>query len=235
VEKVAGGVTTGYTYDGTAVLREIRGSTTLKYVHGPAIDEPLAVDDGASLSYVHADGLGCVVRMTSAAGAVTQTRQYDAWGNLETGATEPGYAFTGREWDPETGLHYYRARYFDPAVGRFISEDPLSPAYLARVGGLTTGRLATDASSYVYAGNRPTTYTDPLGLCPPEGKKCKVLCIRLITLGDLYLYDGGNFYHLYYCCPQGLGFFIIRGRMKWGNISYITVECEEFPLNADEA
>ena len=45
------------------------------------------------------------------------TRQYDAWGNLESGASEPGYAFTGREWDPETGLYYYRARYYDPKVG----------------------------------------------------------------------------------------------------------------------
>ena len=61
VEKVAGGVTTSYTYDGEDIVREVRGATTLKYIHGPNLDEPLAVDDGTALSYLHADGLGSVV------------------------------------------------------------------------------------------------------------------------------------------------------------------------------
>ncbi|MCU0293268.1 MAG: hypothetical protein MUF10_14965, partial [Thermoanaerobaculaceae bacterium] len=78
---------------------------------------------------IHADGLGSVVKMTDAAGNVVHPYQYDAWGNIEpdTGAPVDGvkYAFTGREWDPETGLYYYRARYLDPKVGRFISEDPI--------------------------------------------------------------------------------------------------------------
>jgi len=125
VEKVAGGVTTTYTYDGQNILREISGATTLKYVHGPGIDEPLAQEDGAgALTYFHADGLGSIVKTTNSAGAVLTTRRYDAFGNLELGATN-GYAFTGREWDPETGLYYYRARYYDPKIGRFLSEDPL--------------------------------------------------------------------------------------------------------------
>lgn len=51
VEKVAGGVTTSYTYHGENILREVRGGTTLKYVHGPGIDEPLAAYDGTSFSY----------------------------------------------------------------------------------------------------------------------------------------------------------------------------------------
>jgi RHS repeat-associated protein len=55
---------------------------------------------------------------------VTGSKRYDAFGNLELGAAN-GYAFTGREWDAETGLFYYRARYYDPKIGRFISEDPI--------------------------------------------------------------------------------------------------------------
>jgi RHS repeat-associated protein len=148
VEKVAGGVTTTYTYDGNSILREVRGATTLRYVHGRGLDEPLAVDDGVALSYFHADGLRSVVKVTNPSGVVTLTRQYDAWGTLEISASEPGYAFTGREWDPETRLYFYRARYYDPNAGRFLSWDPV---------------LSTQ-SAYAYVQGRPTNLTDPSGL-----------------------------------------------------------------------
>jgi RHS repeat-associated protein len=87
--------------------------------------------------------------MTDSTGNVVLMRQYDAWGNLEAGATEPGYAFTAREWDPETGLYYYRARYYDPKVGRFISEDPI---------GFWGG-----VNFYAYVHGRPTVRVDPYG------------------------------------------------------------------------
>jgi RHS repeat-associated protein len=150
VEKVTGGATTSYTYDRGSILREIRGGTVLRYTHGLGVDEPLAVEDGVNLSYLHADGLGSVVRATNGSGGITLTRQYDAWGNLETGASEPGYAFTGREWDPETGLYYYRARYYDARLGRFAGEDPI---------GLRGG-----VNLYAYVDSNPVERTDPLGL-----------------------------------------------------------------------
>ena len=151
VEKVAGGVTTVYTYDAEYVLREVRGGSTSKYVHGLGIDEPLAWEDGSGvLAYYHADALGSIVKRTSQAGAVVHEHRYDAWGNIETGASEPGFAFTGREWEPETGLYYYRARYYDPKLGRFVSEDPI-------------GFLA-DSNFYRYVYDNPVSYTDPLGL-----------------------------------------------------------------------
>jgi len=81
---------------------------------------------------------------------VLSTRRYDAWGNLELGYDQPGYAFTGREWDPETGLYYYRARYYDPLVGRFISEDPIG--------------FAAGVNFYAYALGAPTVFTDSDGL-----------------------------------------------------------------------
>jgi len=61
-------------------------------------------------------------------------------------------AFTGREWDPETGLYYYRARYYDPKIGRFISEDPIG--------------FAAGTNFYNYVENNPVRYTDPYGLSP---------------------------------------------------------------------
>jgi RHS repeat-associated protein len=160
VEKVAGGVTTAWAYDGQQILRETSGATTLKFVHGSGIDEPLAQEDSAgALSYFHADTLGSIVKTTNAAGAVVASKRYDAFGNLELGAAN-GAAFTGREWDSETGLYYYRARYYDPRVGRFIGEDPI---------GFKAG-----ANFYAYVMNRPTAFRDPLGL---SAASCLATCL----------------------------------------------------------
>lgn len=150
VEKVAAGVTTTYTYDGEDVLRDVAGSSTLKYVYGPGIDEPLAQEDGAGvLSYFHADGLGSIVKTTNSAGAVIASRQYDAFGDLELGTTN-GFSFTGREWDSEMGLYYHRARYYDPKIGRFLSEDPI--------------RFNGGINFYAYVSNNPVNSKDPFGL-----------------------------------------------------------------------
>jgi RHS repeat-associated protein len=144
-------VTTSYTYEDADILREIRGASSFRYVHGPGIDEPLAREDGAgALSYYHADALGSIVKWTSQAGGVVQEYRHDAWGNMELGASEPGYAFTGREWDPNTGLYYYRARYYDPKAARFASEDPIG--------------FAGGVNFYEYVSGNPVNSTDPLGL-----------------------------------------------------------------------
>jgi RHS repeat-associated protein len=149
--KTAGGVTTTYVYDGSQFLEERpSGGSTKRYVYGPGIDQPLAQSVGGVTSYFAADHLGSVVRTTDATGAPTLTRQYDPWGNLLQGSTTSGYAFTGREWDSETGLYYYRARYYDPKLGRFISEDP--------------SRFEGAVNFYSYVDNRPASAVDPSGL-----------------------------------------------------------------------
>ena len=165
-------MTSSYVYDREDILREVRGATTLSYVHGRAFDEPLAVYDGA-FSYFHADGLGSIVKVTSASGVVNLTRQYDAWGNLETGAGEQAYAFTGREWDPETGLYYYRARYYDSRLGRFVSEDPIG--------------IAGGINLHAYVSSQPTALTDPSGLTPA----CSNPCSQAKKLGLDEKDDGG--------------------------------------------
>jgi RHS repeat-associated protein len=158
VGKVASGVTTTFTYDSDAILREVQGVSTQKYIHGPGLDEPLAVDDGTALTHLHSDALGSVTRTTNTAGVIALARQYDAWGNLEAGATEPGYAFTGREWDPDTGLYYYRARYYDPRAARFISEDPI-------------GFWGGEVDLYSYVRGQPIDLSDPFGLAATGGKR----------------------------------------------------------------
>jgi RHS repeat-associated protein len=91
------------------------------------------------------------VKTTNAGRAVTLVREYGAWGEALLGAGEPGYAFTGREWDPATGLYYYRARYYDPILGRFLAEDP-------------NGFDGGDVNLYVYVRENPATMVDPAGL-----------------------------------------------------------------------
>jgi RHS repeat-associated protein len=79
--------------------------------------------------------------------------RYDSFGNItsQTNANvDFRFGYTGREFDEETGLYYYRARYYDAAIGRFISEDPM-------------GFGAGDSNLYRYVGNSATNFTDPSG------------------------------------------------------------------------
>jgi RHS repeat-associated protein len=149
VEKVAAGVTKTYTYDVDKILREASSAgTTLIYVEGSGSDEPLTSEDQTGVrTYLHADGLGSIVKTTNSAGAVTSTIRYNAFGVLESG-TPISFAFTGREWDAETALYYYRARYVDPNVGRFLSEDPAQD----------------QLNLYSYVSSNPVNRTDPDGL-----------------------------------------------------------------------
>jgi len=154
VEKKTVDVTTAYTYDRQNILREARSDGTIyEYMHGPGVDEVLAHASPTAHTYYHADALGSVTRTTDAAGSVDGARQFDVWGHLEAGGATPSFAYAGREWDSETNLYYYRARYYDPAVGRFLSEDPLQG--LSRL-------TATNAYSYVT--NDPVGWRDPTGL-----------------------------------------------------------------------
>ena len=151
VQKISGGVTRSYVYGGLDILEERSSSGTIRTVQGPGIDQPLAsIDSGGTVSYYLADHLGSIVQQTNAAGAVTLTRQYDPYGVPLQGANTSGYAFTSREWDSEVGLYYYRARYYEPQAGRFLSRDTIP--------------VNKGAVAYSYAANNPIRYVDPLGL-----------------------------------------------------------------------
>ena len=153
-KKTAAGVTRTYIYDAEDIVEErITGSSsdTIRYYHGIGIDQPLARKNSSDVvTYYLADHLGSIVQESSAAGAITFEREYDPWGVPSQGASTSGHAFTGREWDAETGLLYSRARYYHPDSGRFISQDPL---------GFGGGR-----NFYDYVGSGPTTRIDPTGL-----------------------------------------------------------------------
>jgi RHS repeat-associated protein len=163
-QKIAGGVTRTYVYGGEDILEErLSSGGTIRYLHSQGLDQHVAKVEGGVASYYLTDHLGSIVQVTDASAAVTLTRQYDGWGNPIQGANASGYAFTGREWDSETGLYYYRARYYDSKVGRFLSEDPL-PIILLLAGIPNPTHELLNLYSYV-AGN-PIRLRDPSGLAP---------------------------------------------------------------------
>jgi RHS repeat-associated protein len=146
--------TTNYVYDGQSIIMEYdqNSNITAKYTHGPGIDEPLAVQKGTATYYYHADGLGSITGLSNTSGNIVQTYTYDSFGNMtSTGSINQPFTYTAREYDTETSMYFYRARYYDPKVGRFVTKDPISFA-----GG--------DVNLYGYVLNDPVVWIDPWGL-----------------------------------------------------------------------
>ncbi len=154
IARSSGAITTNYHYNGSNIIAEYTdwNRPPVRYTHGMGTDDPLVRSDSTSSSYYLRDGLGSVVKMVNQAGAVSATLSYDAWGN-STGDQPAGvhYGYTGREPDA-SGLIYYRARYYDPTIGRFTQRDPI---------GLKGG-----INQYVYVNNNPVNFVDPMGLNP---------------------------------------------------------------------
>ncbi len=162
IEKVVNGVSTRFVYDNEDIILEVDGTGRSQAIslHGPGIDEPLAVsrrtEAGFGTFIYHADGLGSISTLTDLNGDPVRTYTYDSFGRIvdQTGAVTNPYTYAAREFDAETGLYYYRTRYYNPAVGTFLSEDTL-PGVL---------ELPQSLNRYPYVGNNPATFTDPFGL-----------------------------------------------------------------------
>jgi RHS repeat-associated protein len=154
VQKSSSSGTVDYLYDGDNLFEEVdnAGNSSALYTHAASLDRPLAEFRSSSTSYYEADALGNVTTLTSSSGTTINTYAYDSFGKLvsSTGALTNPFQFTGRESDIETGLYFYRARYYDSAVGRLLSEDPIG--------------FNGSNDFYVYVLNNPLLWTDPLGL-----------------------------------------------------------------------
>ncbi|MBI2267030.1 MAG: RHS repeat-associated core domain-containing protein [Armatimonadetes bacterium] len=164
ITKSANGDIKKFAYDGEDILFETDGAGSIAqtYAHGPGIDEPLAqlgtrtIQDpwGRNWNYDNTflvpDGLGTINQSYRWWGDAQQTVSEDSFGNRlsVTGSVNHSFGFTSREWDQETGLYFYRARYYDPQVGRFIGEDP----------------VWDDPNLYAYVEDNPVNWVDPWGL-----------------------------------------------------------------------
>jgi RHS repeat-associated protein len=130
---------------------------------------------------LHHDALSSVTATTTHAGDVVDVHTYRPFG--ERLAPIPDNAsdllYTGREIDRDTGLYYYRARFYDPEIGRFLAEDPIGFE-----GGI---------NFYAYVGNNPVTRNDPLGLEPPaifSGDGLRIDPEAGVVTGGFYIADG---------------------------------------------
>jgi RHS repeat-associated protein len=148
-----------YYYDGDDLLAAYDGSNNLlaAAVYGPGIDQAVSVFRDGNNYYYHSDALGNIYQMTNALQNVVKEYDYSAFGKIisESGTLpfDNPITYTGREYD-DSGLYYYRARYYDAEVGRFLSRDPIASHNL-----------------YRYGSNNPLNMKDALGLC-----ECSAAC-----------------------------------------------------------
>ena len=163
------------------------GGIKERYLRGSSIDELVAgylkdIDGKTKPFLFHHDNANNVSQVTGHNGGVIQATTYSAFGQTAstTGASPSRLKYTGRE-DDGTGLYYYRARYYDPQIGRFISEDPM-------------GFAAGDVNFYQYVGANPVNYNDPSGqILPAIAAGCAafpVVCAAIIGAGTSVVAGG---------------------------------------------
>ena len=104
------------------------------------------------IRYYHCDHLGTPIALSDARGEIVWRANYDPWGQLlaEQGEIDQPIRFQGQQYDPETGLHYNRHRYYDPQLGTYITQDPIG--------------LHGDLNFYLYVSGNPLNAVDRLGL-----------------------------------------------------------------------
>jgi RHS repeat-associated protein len=159
--RTVNGVATTYLYDGANVVQEqVGGSASANMLNGELDEVLVRTDSSGALSPI-GDGLGSTIALTNATGALQTEYSYEPFGKATAtgGASSNPMKYTGRE-DDGTGLYYYRARYYNPTLQRFISEDPI---------GFSGG-----VNFYTYVENDPVNGVDPYGL------KTYVCCRPLI-------------------------------------------------------
>ncbi|MDC1174213.1 carboxypeptidase regulatory-like domain-containing protein [Bacteriovoracaceae bacterium] len=169
-----------FVYDGNEIIAQLDENNVelTRYTHsGLRTDDVLSVEltqagvdknlgtTVGSFQYIK-DAQGTVVDLVDNSGSKVQHHAYSAFGKLlkitdgngndvtDAPPVAPYFTYTGREWDAESGLYYYRARYLDPSTGRFLTVDPDAGDIRSPI---------THINKYTYVGNNPVMFVDPSG------------------------------------------------------------------------
>jgi RHS repeat-associated protein len=156
ISQTVDGQTMTTVYDGRNAWADFNsaGAVVARYLYGDRLDQLLArFQPGQGTAWYLPDHLGSVRDIVNASGQLIDHIDYNSFG-LVVSETNPSagdrFKFTGREFDPVLAMYYYRARFYDPILGRFINQDPLR-------------YQAGDVNLYRYVGNSPLNATDPSG------------------------------------------------------------------------
>ncbi|WP_340141049.1 RHS repeat-associated core domain-containing protein [Pseudomonas poae] len=167
ISKIVDDKTTEFFWQGDKLIAEHHADRHRSYLYEPDSFRPLALLEGfgpdATKPYHYQlDHLGTPQELTAPDGEIVWSAHYRAYGHisrLDVGKIDNPLRFQGQYFDPESGLHYNRHRYYNPDVGRYLTPDPV--------------KLAGGINAYQYVPN-PTGWVDPLGLSVcPGGDGCK--------------------------------------------------------------
>ena len=157
ISKTVDGSTAAHLFDDDHIVAEYEsGALARKFVYGPGIDEPLMMIAGENRYFLprqrarlRPGPIECLRR----SGRMPISIHHTATWPLKARSAIPTY-YTGRRYDPETGLYYYRARMYSATQRRFLQPDPIG-----YMGGMNL---------YAYVGNNPFNWIDPFGLAPGD-------------------------------------------------------------------
>jgi len=175
VAKTVSGTTMNYLYDRANIVQELSGGSVLSNWLTGRTDQIFTGTDSTGTANFLTDALGSTILLTNSSGSSIAQYAYEPFGNttVTSGSSTNEFQYAGRENDG-AGLYYYRARYYDSTIGRFISEDPLEleavtrmsvkPGYPFITPRRRAPRVAAENNSYAYARNDPIMFSDPFGL-----------------------------------------------------------------------